>query len=391
MDGLDVLDAVPPSGRLPGAEGLVGVQRLPYSRIPDGVQLNLPAAGMRHGNRLAQLIHLPARVPPRVGAGVRLEQVRGARFDHPIKERLQDPGAQARAVKGFRPKRLEFVEALGVPLAAEPGDHLEGKPKSDREPILRAQAVQEAQLFGAPPRVLDGGDAQGGGAPQRLLDELAHPMLARQRDEIVQHLRGALHERSVRAARPVPADAPVRGIRRLRGDARGLQRQRVRPPRVAVEALEVGRPVRHDRVELLSRRHAAGKGGIDPPATGHPGLLRARGRVLRDRLLYGIERRKSKQVEPIQPDGAMAEVHVGVVEARHHEAAGGVEQRGHGRGPLTRLALVPEREDASTTDGHRSGRRIGQCARATGLEDAPVVDDQLGGDPAELRVGGQLL
>lgn len=75
----------------------------------------------------------------------------------------------------------------------------------------------------------------------------------------------------------------------------------------------------------------------------------------------------------------MSEVHARVIEAGHHQAAGGIERRGLRRGPPSRLALVAHGEDAAIADCHRAGGRIGQRTGTAGAEDAAVVDDQVGG------------
>ena len=93
-------------------------------------------------------------------------------------------------------------------------------------------------------------------------------------------LLGALLERAGRLAGPrVADDDAVARVRRVAIDAGDPERGRVHPGGVAVVAAHERRPVRHDRVQLLAGRQAAGERDVHPAVTLDPGVARVRGRV----------------------------------------------------------------------------------------------------------------
>ena len=269
------------------------------------------------------------------------------------------------------------VEPLGVAGAAEPRQHLERQPNANGEPVGVGQPAQRAQVVGASPRVLDGGDPQRGRAAQCALEQRRHLVLGRHREEPVDELDRSFLERAGRPSSGVANDPAIGRVGSAGRDAGGLQRPRVRPAGVAVEALEVGRPVAHHGVELLAVRHAARKGGVQPATPGHPWLLRPRRGVRRDRLLNRIERFHAEQVEPVEAGGSIAQMHVGVVEAGHHQSAGRVEVRRTRPGPFARPPLVSDAQDAAGRDRHGGCGCVGCGSRPAGAEDSAVVDDQL--------------
>ncbi len=239
------------------------------------------------------------------------------------------------------------------PAGSEVGQHLERQPEADRKPVLASQGAYEPQVLGTSPRILHGGDSQCRCSTQGVLESSGHLVFGRHRHEAIDELEGAFLQCAGRPSGSVPHDPTVWRVERVGRDPGQLERARVRPAGMAVEALEVGGPVGDHGVELLARGHAAREGGVEPAATRHPRLLWPGGRIRPDRLLHTIEPGDAEQVEPVEADGAIAQVHVGVVEARHHEPAGGVEDGGRRPRPFPRLALVPDPQDAAAADRHR--------------------------------------
>ena len=128
---------------------------------------------------------------------------------------LQGPGGQGAQVDGL--------------MSRGPGRDLH-RGQSVRRRLVHVGEERLVSLLGGPGRDVGGDEALGG-----LLQ-----------------LPGRLPPR-------VPRDVAVRRVRGLPGDARDLQRLRVREPHVAVALAHVDRPVRDHGVDVLLVRGRSGK------------------------------------------------------------------------------------------------------------------------------------
>ena len=138
---------------------------------------------------------------------------------------------------------------------------------------------------------------------------------------------------------------------------------------MAVEALEVRRPVRNDGVQLRARRSGAGERRVQPAATDNPVAIGVRVGVPADRGLDLVERPDAEEVEPVERDGARSQMHVGIVERRHHGRAPSVDHLRH-RSAMRQDRLVAADLDDPVAADRDGGRPPEASARVPGGPEA---------------------
>ncbi len=140
------------------------------------------------------------------------------------------------------------------------------------------------------------------------------------------------------------------GVRRV--DAGQLERFRVRPAGATVAADEVGGSIVHHGVELLACRHAARKGFVRPATADDPGLSRFLGDKRSNGLLNVLDGFGEIQIDFVGRLRSVREMHPGVVEARQHAAAVGVDDAGLRPAQAFDFAIGPDADDLIAADGH---------------------------------------
>src|SRR6476620_842203 len=156
-------------------------------------------------------------------------------------------------------------------------------------PILRSR-----------PRILGGGNTgscQCAHGPKQSWPQFGGRRL---RHDSFNKFGGGLLQRTGWLASSVAHDLAVARVRCALSDAGQLEGPRIGPTRVAVEALEIGRAIWHDSIELVASRHAAGKRRVEPAAPDNPGGRALFLCVAKDGLLNPIKVGEAKEVETVE-------------------------------------------------------------------------------------------
>ena len=206
IDGLDVLDAVPPgvgprrralaarvAGPRPvGAGGVLeGVEREADAPVADGVQLHLPAAPVGLGRRRRPATSGSQAGRPRPGVAlVGREHRRRPGLDHAVHEALEDPGVQPLAAPERERRGLVGVEAVAPLGEGLPGLHDQRAPEPEVQLARVVDTAPEGELVGVQPRVLGGGQALGVHRRDRAPDGLAVLLLGGHGQEAIDRAPG---------------------------------------------------------------------------------------------------------------------------------------------------------------------------------------------------------
>ncbi len=110
-----------------------------------------------------------------------------------------------------------------------------------------------------------------------------------------------------------------------------------------------------------------------PAAAEHPGAVRVRRDVRPDRREVLRRRGQPAEVAAQPLDTALDRVHVGVLEAGLHDAAGEVDDLGAGRGVRAEVGLRHDGHHPAVRDGEAVPAQVGAA-----VEDVPVAEDQVG-------------
>jgi hypothetical protein len=147
---------------------------------------------------------------------------------------------------------------------------------------------------------------------------------------------------------------------------------------VPIEALEIGGPIWHYSVELLSRGHATRKGGVKPAPSDDPGCVVSRACVVKDGMLNGVKIVQSVEIEAVQRDCAHAQVHMGVVEAGHDQSAARIDDGRPIVGERHHITIRTNGADAPIMNCDCRRAAIGSLSRIAGGKEPPAEKYQVG-------------
>ena len=308
------------------------------------MDLHLPAAGVGQPNRLGELTRLPFRVPkgtlvvgahPLVGGQHR----RGSGLDHPVGERLDDPGRNPRIIAVGESQALVFDQAAFPVRHREPRFHPQPEADTRHRATGGAERLVDLELLGGRARFLDAGQAVLVGEPDRPGQAFDVLCERRPRDRPIDEFHRRLLEDPRGMPPGIALDLAARRVGRLVRNAEAGEGGRVHPGGVAVVGLDRDRSVGHHPVEEVAVRHPAREHGVEPAASEQPVPVGMTPGKLDDPPKNAGHRGFGRELKVLQIAGTVQEVDVGVIEAGQDQAPAGVEDGRSGAGQRPNLQV----------------------------------------------------